>query len=323
MVSVVSETSVNKATSSSRRTAAGSGRASGPRRAVPLIKYGYWWWALPAILLVLAMVYVTTASGAFFAFTNWTGIGVFDITGIANFQRIFTTPALSGALWHTLVIAAAFVILTNLFGLLFALALNRTLKSRYVLRVLLFMPVVLSPIAVSYIWKFVFAYNGPLNAILGAVGLGSWRHTWLADPVSALISVIVVMVWQNIGLVAVIYLAGLATVPQDLEEAAALDGAGLWGRFRSVTLPMIRPSLAIATTLMLVQGLRIFDQIMALTNGGPFGATETLATQIYKQTFTYGQFGFGAALALVLTVIILVFAIAQQYATRSRDDVSR
>lgn len=314
-MSAVTETSATRATAPSRRAATGSGRQSGPRRPVPLIKYGYWWWALPAIVLVLAMVYVTTASGAFFAFTNWTGIGAFQITGLANFQRIFTTPALSGALWHTLVIAFAFVILTNVLGLLFALALNRTLKTRYILRVLLFMPVVLSPIAVSYIWKFVFAFNGPLNVVLGAVGLGSLKHSWLADPVSALISVIVVMVWQNIGLVAVIYLAGLATVPQELEEAASLDGAGTWGRFRNVVAPMIRPSLAIATTLMLVQGLRIFDQIMALTNGGPFGATETLATQIYKQTFTYGQFGFGAALALVLTIIILVFAVAQQFIT--------
>ena len=117
----------------------------------------------------------------------------------------------------------------------------------------------------------------------------------------------------------VIYLAGLASVPIEVEEAAALDGAGIWGRFRYVIVPAIRPSIAIATTLGIIQGLRIFDQILALTGGGPAGATETLATQVYKQAFSLGQFGFGSALALVLTVIILAFAILQQYVTRDRD----
>ncbi|WP_147305785.1 carbohydrate ABC transporter permease, partial [Subtercola boreus] len=103
------------------------------------------------------------------------------------------------------------------------------------------------------------------------------------------------------------------------DPAAALDGAGLWARFRNVTVPAIRPSIAIATTLGIVQGLRIFDQILALTGGGPNGSTETLATQVYKNAFTLGQFGFGSALALVLTVLILVFAVLQQYATRDRS----
>ena len=108
-------------------------------------------------------------------------------------------------------------------------------------------------------------------------------------------------------------------MPVEVEEAAALDGAGIWGRFWNVTVPAIRPSIAIATTLGIIQGLRIFDQILALTGGGPAGATETLATEVYKQAFSLGQFGFGSALALVLTVIILAFAILQQYVTRDRD----
>ncbi|MEF2978435.1 carbohydrate ABC transporter permease [Subtercola sp. YIM 133946] len=305
------------------RGSAGAGDHSGPRRRKALVNYGYWWWALPAIVLVLVVVYVTTASGAFFAFTDWTGIGKFNFVGLANFQKIFSTPALSGALWHTLFLAAGFVIFTNVFGLSFALAVNRMLKTRYLLRVLLFMPVVLSPIAVSYIFAFIFAYKGPLNALLAGVGLSNLQQDWLANPTSAILSVLFVMVWQSIGLVMVVYLAGLASVPIELEEASALDGAGVFSRFRHITLPMIQPSIAIASTLMLVQGLRVFDQIMALTGGGPFGATETLATQIYKQSFTFGRYGFGAALALVLTVIILIFAIGQQLAMRSRDQVGK
>src|SRR3954469_3221311 len=300
-------------------------RSSTPAPAAPRRPYkmghGYWWWALPAVLLMVGVVYLATASGAFFAFTNWTGVGAFDFTGVDNFVRIAQSPELVGALINTLLLAAGFLIFTNVFGLLFALALNRTLKTRYLLRTLLFMPVVLSPIAVSFVWKFIFAFEGPLNQFLGAVGLKSLQQTWLASPTLALGCVLVVMVWQNIGFTMVLYLAGLATVPPELEEAAALDGASVWTRFRRVVVPMIQPSIAIASTLSLIQGLRVFDQVLALTGGGPGGATETLATEVYKTTFVYQQFGFGAAMALVLSVIILIFSVAQQAATRDRTGI--
>jgi raffinose/stachyose/melibiose transport system permease protein len=298
--------------------AAGDGNTARPRRHRPLISYGHWWWALPAVALVLLVHYVATAGGAFYAFTDWTGIGDFNFIGLDNFRRIFDDPTLLGSLKNTLFIAFGFLILTNLLGLLLALALNRTLKTRYLLRVLLFMPVVLSPLAVSYVWKFIFDFDGPLNQFLGWVGLESWQRPWLADPELAIWAILVVMVWQTTGLVMVIYLAGLATVSPEIEEASALDGAGTWRRFWHITAPSIRPSIAIAGTLMLIQGLRVFDQVMALTNGGPGGATETLATQVYKETFALGNFGFGAALALGLTAIILVFSVLQQLATRDR-----
>jgi len=283
-----------------------------------LVGYGYWWWTVPALVLTGAVIYLSTASGAFYAFTNWTGLGPFSFVGVSNFVKVFETAELLKSLVNTVELAVGFVIFTNIIGLAFALALNRTLRSRYLLRTLVFMPVVLSPVAVSFIWKFIFAFDGPLNQILGDVGLGSLRHNWLAVPNLALGCVLVVMVWQNIGFVSVVYLAGLATVPMELEEAAAIDGAGKWHRFRRVVLPLIQPSLAIATTLTLIQGLRVFDQVMALTGGGPDNATQTLASEIYQQTFTYQEFGFGAAMALIMSVFILVFTIAQLALTRDR-----
>jgi raffinose/stachyose/melibiose transport system permease protein len=296
--------------------AAGGGRSTRLRHGRPLISYGHWWWALPAVGMVLLIHYIATAGGAFYAFTNWTGVGDFDFVGLDNFRRIFDDPALLGSLRNTLFLAFGFLIVTNVIGLGLALALNRTLKSRYLLRVLFFMPVVLSPLAVSYVWKFIFDFRGPLNQVIGWVGMEP--RTWLADPALSLWAVLVVMAWQTTGLVMVIYLAGLATVPMEIEEAAALDGAGTWRRFRHITVPSIRASIAIASTLMLIQGLRVFDQVMALTGGGPAGATETLATQVYKQTFALSNFGFGAALALVLTVIMLVFSVLQQLAAKDR-----
>jgi raffinose/stachyose/melibiose transport system permease protein len=294
-------------------------RTPPPRPRKQLISYGHWWWALPAVVLVILVHYAATLTGGFFAFTNWTGLGDWEFIGLDNFERIFNDPQLVGAVGNTLFLAFGSVILTNIIGLLFALAINRTLKSRYILRTLLFMPVVLSPLAVAYVWKFIFQYEGPLNGFLGIIGLEEFQKVWLADPTWSIWAILFTVVWQQTGFTMVIYLAGLASVPIEVEEAAALDGAGMWGRFWNVTVPAIRPSIAIATTLGIIQGLRIFDQIFALTGGGPAGATETLATEIYKQAFSLGQFGFGSALALVLTVIILAFAILQQYVTRDRD----
>ena len=303
------------------RTRRGRRRDVRPRRP-GLLKFGYWWWALPGIVMVLAIHYAATAIGAFYAFTDWSGIGAFEWIGLDNFVRIFSDPTQIGAVTNTLFLAFASVILSNIAGLALALGLNRGLKSRYVLRVLFFMPVVLSPLAVSYVWKFIFDFNGPINGVLRAMGLGEFAKAWVADPTWAIWTVLIVVVWQNTGFAMVIYMAGLASVPVEIEEAAAIDGATVWQRFWHVTLPAIRPAVAISTTLGLVNGLRIFDQIMALTGGGPAGVTETLATQVYKESFALGNFGYGAALALVLTVIILVFAVIQQRVTNGRSEES-
>ncbi|AOX46045.1 MULTISPECIES: carbohydrate ABC transporter permease [unclassified Microbacterium] len=298
----------------------GRGRRVPPPRRSGQLKFGYWWWALPGIVFVLGIHYLATGIGGFFAFTNWTGIGAFEIVGLDNFVRIFQDPTKIGALGNTLFLAFGSVIISNILGLGIAVGLNRGLKSRYILRTLFFMPVVLSPLATSYIWKFIFDFNGPLNVILRGAGLDSVARAWIADPTWAIWTVLVVLVWQNIGFAMVIYMAGLAAVPVEIEEAAAIDGTTVWQRFWHITLPSIRPAVAIATTLGLVNGLRVFDQIMALTGGGPAGATENLATQVYKQSFALGNFGYGAALALLLTVIILVFAVIQQRATAERPE---
>jgi raffinose/stachyose/melibiose transport system permease protein len=284
------------------------------------LQFGHWWWALPGITLVIAIHYAATGIGGFFAFTNWTGIGAFKLVGWQNFEAIFSDPTKLGALSNTLFLAFGSVFLGNVAGLIIALGLNRVLKTRYILRTLFFMPVVLSPLATAYIWKYIFDFDGPINVFLTSIGAGDLAKPWLADPQWAVWTVLVVLVWGTTGFAMVIFMAGLAGVAVEVEEAAAIDGANLWQRFRNVTLPAIRPAIAIATTLGIVQGLRVFDPIMALTGGGPAGATETLATQVYKQAFALGNFGGGAALALVLAVIILFFAVIQQRLTRSNPE---
>jgi len=279
-------------------------RGGGPRR-VP------WAWIVPGLAVAIAIQFYPVISGAYYAFTSWSGIGPSHWVGFKNFSLIFSNPDALGSLEHTLELGFSFVILANVLGLALAVGLGSALKSRNFIRALFFAPVVLTPLATSYIWSYIFQYTGPLNGFLSALGLHSAEQTWLGSPTWALWTILVVLVWQNTGLSMVIYLAGLQAIPAELDEAAAVDGASAWYRFRRVTLPMLLPAILINLTLTMVYALRVFDQILALTDGGPFGASDTLATEVWKQTFVDNNYGFGAALALLLTVLVAIIAAAQ------------
>jgi raffinose/stachyose/melibiose transport system permease protein len=275
--------------------------------------------ALPGVFALVAFTLVPVVAGGLYAFTDWRGLGDANWIGLDNFRQIFDDPTTRGALWHTLVLGFALVVVTNAVGLALALGLNRTLRSRNLLRAVFFLPVVVSPLAVSYVWQYILDPSGPLNGLFGEVGLESWQRAWLGDPGWALIAVLLVLVWQQSGLTMVIYLAGLQSIPDDLVEASVVDGASSWLRFRRITLPLLRPAFIIASTLTLIFGLRVFDQILGLTGGGPVGATETLATQVWKQSFADGRFGYGAALSIVLTLIIGTLALLQLVVLRRQE----
>src|SRR5262249_34430024 len=155
--------------------------------------------------------------------------------------------------------------------------------------------------------------------LLGAVGLDAWKKAWVGDPTWAIWTIAIVMVWQTTGLCMVIYLAGLQGIPDEIDEAAIVDGAGMLRRFRCITLPLLAPAVTIASTLMLIYGMRVFDQVLALTGGGPVGSSETLATQVWEQTFQFGRFGYGAALSVLLSVLIFVLVIGQLLVLRRRE----
>jgi raffinose/stachyose/melibiose transport system permease protein len=275
--------------------------------------------ALPGVFALVAFTLVPVVAGGLYAFTDWRGLGDARWIGLENFRQILHDPITRGALWHTLVFGGALVVVTNAVGLALALGLNRTLKSRNLLRAIFFLPVIVSPLAVSYVWQYILDPSGPANMLLAHVGLESWQRAWLGDPEWALVAVLGVLVWQQSGLTMVIYLAGLQSIPDDLVEASAVDGASSWLRLRRITLPLLRPAFIIASTLTLIFGLRVFDQILGLTGGGPVGATETLATQVWKQSFADGRFGYGAALSIVLTVIIGTLALVQLMVLRRQE----
>jgi raffinose/stachyose/melibiose transport system permease protein len=270
-----------------------------------------WLLALPALLALLLFHFVPIGVGGYYAFTDWNGLDHASWVGLSNFRAIADDAAARGALWHTLELAGCFVVAVNAIGLGLALGLNRAVKTRHVLRPLFFAPVAVSPLAVAFIWQWIFDNNGALNLVLGDVGLSSLRRPWLGDPSTALWTILVVLVWQFSGLAMVLYLAGLQGITEEIHEATLVDGASGWLRFRRVVLPLLAPAMTASATITLIIGLRVFDQVLALTGGGPVTASETLATQVWKQTFYLGRFGYGAAFALILTGLIAMLALAQ------------
>ena len=302
-----------------RATAAAPGSRGaiepGRRRTTPP-----WWFALPALLLFAFVVLVPSARGVYYAFTDWDGLDPhFVLVGMHNFAEMLGDPVALQAVWHTLLIAVSITIIQNGLGLLLALGVNSAIKSRNVLRVFLFAPAVVTPVVTAYLWRNLLGPDGAVNSLLGAVGLGGWRQDWLGDPQLALWSIVAVIVWQYAGYSMAIFLAGLQSVPREIYEAADLDGAGPVRRFWSVIGPLLAPAFTVNLMLSIIGGIKLFDQVYALTGGGPGHATDTLSTLIYKDAFTLGEFGYSIALAVVLTAIVAVVS-SGQYFLLSRNE---
>ncbi|GID91488.1 sugar ABC transporter permease [Amorphoplanes digitatis] len=279
-----------------------------------------WWFALPALLFFAFVVLVPSVRGVYYAFTDWDGLDPeFDFIGLRNFTDMLDDATASQAIWHTLLIAVAITVIQNGIGLLLALGVNSAIKSRNILRVLLFAPVVVTPIVTAYLWRNLLGPDGAVNSLLAVVGLESWQQDWLGDPDLALWMVVLVVVWQFAGYSMVIFLAGLQSIPREIYEAAAIDGTGAVRRFWSIVRPLLAPAITINLMLSIIGGIKLFDQVYALTGGGPGHATDTISTLIYKDAFTLGEFGYSIALAVVLTIIIAIVS-AGQYAALSRNE---
>ncbi|MFE7275777.1 carbohydrate ABC transporter permease [Streptomyces sp. NPDC057623] len=279
-----------------------------------------WWFMLPALLLFAFVVLVPSVRGVYYAFTDWDGLSRdFSFVGLGNFSDMLADADARQAVWHTLLIAVAITVAQNAVGLALALGVNSAIKSRNLLRVFLFAPAVVAQIVTAYLWRNLLGPDGAVNSLLGVVGLGGWQQDWLGDPDLALWAVVGVVVWQYAGYSMVIFVAGLQSVPKEVHEAAAMDGAGPVRRFWSVTRPLMAPALTINLMLSIIGGIKLFDQVYALTGGGPGHATDTLSTLIYKDAFTLGEFGYSIALAVVLTIIVAV-ASTGQYLLLSRNE---
>ncbi|MCP4167195.1 MAG: sugar ABC transporter permease [Chloroflexi bacterium] len=227
-----------------------------------------------------------------------------DFVGFDNYVKLFNDFAFKRSLSTTFKLSVAITISVNVLGLMIAMMLNYNDRFHSVLRTLFFIPQVLSAVIVSFIWKIILTDRGLLNAMLEQVGLIERPIHWLGLPDLATFSIGLVVTWQLIGFSTVIYLASLQGIPDDLREAAHIDGANRRQQFTNITWPLIAPGVTINMVLMMIIAFKLFDQVAVLTGGGPGGSTETLSYYIVRMGFTNNRTGYASAMAVVLFIII-------------------
>ncbi|MBW5449422.1 ABC transporter permease subunit [Cohnella sp. CFH 77786] len=279
------------------------------RRTFGKIEFGLF--TLPVLIGIVLAFYIPFFMSMYYSLTDWNGISKHtNYIGFDNFKQIFSGDAnFASASLLTMKFSLLFILLSNVLALLIAVLLDRNLKTSALLRAAFFIPYILSLIIVGFIWKFIFSQG--FQSLAEMTGWGIFDWSWLGTPKMAFISVLLVSVWQSIGFYIVIYIAGLQSVPADLLEAATVDGAGPFRRFRSVTLPLLAPSVTIAVFMSLTNSIKVFDVILSLTGGGPGGSTYSVSFDIYRETFQNNLFGYGTAKALVLFVVVLLITVLQ------------
>lgn len=244
------------------------------------------------------------------SFLRWDLLRPPRVVGVDNYARLLEDPAFAQALGHTLVFIAGYLPLVFAGGLLIALALNERLRGLGLFRAVYFLPVVTSWVVVALVWKWLLnPQSGVVNAGLGLIGVEG--PGWWTDPAWAMPSIILASAWKDLGFVMVILLAGLQAIPTEYYEAAQVDGANRWARFRHVTLPLLSPAIFFVLVISLINSFQVFDQVWVMTGGGPAGATSVVVEQIVKNAFSYGQMGYASAMSWVLFAVILVITLAQ------------
>ncbi|MFD5717229.1 carbohydrate ABC transporter permease [Streptomyces sp. NPDC127036] len=288
------------------------GRRRRPGHRVPPLVLAF---VLVPLLAEAVWVFWPALQGFYLALTSWDGVSPPRFIGLGNFREmagdeVFRTAALDTVLWLVL-----FGGLSALLGLAAALLLQQERRGVGFYRAALFLPVVFSLVATALVWQAIYQPDGVLNQLLQSVGLGSLRHAWLADQDTALYAVIVPALWRQIGYVMVLYLAGLKGVDPALYEAAKVDGATAWQRFRHVTLPQLRSVNAVVLSVIVIDSLRSFDVVWSLTRGGPYHSSELLSTYMYSTAFQSLRLGYGSALAVV--IFVLAFGVICSYLVRA------
>lgn len=230
--------------------------------------------------------------------------------GLANFTNALGDPAFQEAVGHTLIFIVGYLPLVYVGGLLLALALNQRLRGLAFFRAAYFLPVVTSWVVVAIMWRWLLnPSTGIVNFALGLVGIQG--PGWWTDPAWAMPSIIVASAWKDLGYVMVILLAGLQSIPPEYYEAASVDGASRWTRFRHITLPLLSPASFFVLIISLINSFQVFDQVQVMTGGGPAGASTVVVQQIYVDAFRYSQMGYAAAMSWLLFVVILAVTAVQ------------
>lgn len=262
---------------------------------------------IPILALFFCFNTLPLIKGVIYSFTNFRGYGEFDWVGIRNYTDLFTDARVGKSYLFTFKLAIVATIVVNVLSLVLALGLNSKIKFKSALRGMYFVPNILGALVVGYIFNYFFTYILPaVVKMMGGKGdsiLASSKWSWVA--------IVIVCAWQSVAMNTIIYISGLQTVPEDVYEAGSLDGATGWKKFKNLTFPLILPFFTINMVLCMKNFLMVFDQIMALTKGGPAQSTESISFLIYNNGMAGGQFGFQSANAVVFFVVIVVISVLQ------------
>ena len=275
----------------------------------------------PAGVLLVLFFVVPVALGFALSFTNARLISPkpLEFVGLDNFARLLDDPVFWTSLRNTLLFAAVIVPAQSGFALLLALLMNVKMRGTNLFRTLYFIPVVTSIVVVSILWRFMYQPDGLVNSVLHWMTGNVVRIDWLNDTSTALPAIMFMSVWQAVGFHMVIWLAGLQTIPAELYEAAEIDGAGTWHRFRYVTWPGLRATRSFILVTITIAALSLFAQVKIMTNGGPLDSTSTLVFQSVRAGYEQQQTAYASAISLVFFVLVLTVSLVQRFLTRDKD----
>lgn len=262
---------------------------------------------IPILALFFCFNTLPLIKGVIYSFTNFRGYGEFDWVGIRNYTDLFTDARVGKSYLFTFKLAIVATIVVNVLSLVLALGLNNKIKFKSALRGMYFVPNILGALVVGYIFNYFFTYILPAVVKM----MGGKGDSILASSKWAWVAIVIVCAWQSVAMNTIIYISGLQTVPEDVYEAGSLDGATGWKKFKNLTFPLILPFFTINMVLCMKNFLMVFDQIMALTKGGPAQSTESISFLIYNNGMAGGQFGFQSANAVVFFVVIVVISVLQ------------
>jgi len=272
----------------------------------------------PALIVFVGFVILPVALAAVYSLYNWNGLGPLDrFIGLDNYVRAFSDPLFLKAIGNNATIVIASVLVQGPLAIAVALLLNRKMRGRTLIRALIFVPYVLAEVIAGLSWKLLLSPRGGVNGILETIGLGDLAQPWLANPDIAFWVIFFILTWKYLGFAILLMLAGLQGVPEELHEAAAIDGANWWQIQWHITMPLLGPTIRIWIFLSMIGSLQLFDMVWVTTKGGPVGATNTMA--VYMIQYGQTQYGYGSAIAVILFVISLAVALVYQRFALKRD----
>lgn len=269
---------------------------------------------LPALLIYIVFAIFPILQSFYYSLMAWDGFSDMEFVGLANYTELFHDSLFWNSVKNNIYVVLASVLGQVPIALFFALLLNRKLKGLKIFRMIGFLPVVLSTVVISLTWSLIYnTEDGMINELLRAVGLGSLAQNWLGDTTWSMIAVCVTVIWQFVGLYLIIFLAALQNVPEEVLEAARMDGASEWTTTWKITVPMIWDTVIVAVILCIAGSLKTFDLIYVMTHGGPSHSTDVMALYMFNETFSQLQYGYGSAVSVVIFFfsLILIFIVTR------------